>query len=550
MPDSFEMDDEPVLGQQPQPTPPSRIPPEVVGQGADEEALHRAPSSLALQRHAGRNGQFPAQPSRVLPSSEEAETHVLACCLIEGSDTLQRATDAGLTPRDFYFPENALIFDALLACQPPELSLLADVLTHRKQLDQVGGFPKLMAITSGIPTTAHAAHFIARVRELSEKRTLIRNATSLVEQAYAGEDLQYLRTLASSLTPATTASSAETLRDLLSRRVTISSPPKEPVTRLFLAGKPIATPGNIQTMTAKAKAGKTAAIGGAVASVVAAMTGTTSLRDTIKFSAPNPKGHAVIVIDTEQSPYDAWTCYQRILKRAGEETDPPWLLHLALVGYSVAKRKAALKAVLEYARNVFGGIFMVIIDGVAHFVSSVNELEECNTLADWLRELSVTYDTAMLCVIHSNEGIKTGDDSRGHLGKQLMRDAESNLLLKKDGEVTTITSEKQRKAPITENDNVAFRWSDEHGRHVTCTGSDLPSKSKGGRPPAATFESLEAIWPRTADKALTKLQLLNYAKDEDEISEATLRRVIKAAVQNGQLVKLPSPLGSKYHLPV
>jgi hypothetical protein len=71
-------------------------------------------------------------------------------------------------------------------------------------------------------------------------------------------------------------------------------------------------------------------------------------------------------------------------------------------------------------------------------------------------------------VIHSNEGLKSGDDGRGHLGKQLTRKAESNLLLKKEGETTAITSEKQRKAPITAADGVAFKWSDEEGRHISC----------------------------------------------------------------------------------
>lgn len=491
-----------------------------------------------------------------MPSSEEAEEHVIACCLFPDSDTLAKAAAQGVTPESFYFPATRTTFDAIMdmasrGIAPSDATLIEEMGTRLP-----GGLPWLMQVTSRVPTTAHAGYFIQKLRELELRRRAIRDAHRTIEEAQSSDLDDFLlrhKARAEALADASNTSAtsaAATLREAMARRVTVSNPPKEPVTRLFLAGKPIATPGNIQTMTAKAKAGKTAAIGAAVASVVAAVTGTASLRDTIKFSAPNPKGYAVIVIDTEQSPYDAWTCYQRILARAGEAQDPPWLLHLALVGYSVARRKSALKAVLEYARNMFGGIFMVIIDGVAHFVSSVNELEESNTLADWLRELSVTYDTAILCVIHSNEGMKTGDDSRGHLGKQLMRDAESNLLLKKDGEITTITSEKQRKAPITDSDNVAFKWSDEAGRHITCTGDDLPTKGKGGRPQAATFQSLEAIWPRSADKALTKLQLLPYAKDEDEISESTLRRIIHSAVRDGQLVKIPSTLGAKYHLPV
>jgi len=477
-----------------------------------------------------------------LPHNPAVEKHVLAVCLLDEGPTYQRAIHDGVTDRSFHDPKNRIIWKALARIPSPSLELLAPELGDH--LSTIGGFPYLMELTSGIGTTAHAGHMIEQLIELESKREIIARATDLIEHAQNGTSLAELSEQAKGIAPDGRRFGG--LQELMSRRVTAANPPKEPVTRLFLNDKPVATPGNLQTITAKSKAGKTVATGAATAAVIVATSGTGTLHDTFKFRASNPQGHAVIIIDTEQSPFDAWACYQRILARAGETQDPPWLLHFALVGYSVAKRKAALLTALEYAKKTFGGVFLVIIDGVAHFVSSVNELEECNLLADWLRELSVTYDTAMLCVIHSNEGLKTGDDSRGHLGKQLMRDAESNLLLKKVGEVTTITSEKQRKAPITEEDGIAFKWSEEHGRHVSCAAAE--PKSKGGRPKVSTFHSLEKIWPRTPDKALTQSQIHNYARDEEGTSESTLRRIINDAVMDGQLIKIPSNLGNKYCL--
>ncbi len=326
------------------------------------------------------------------------------------------------------------------------------------------------------------------------------------------------------------------LAALLARRVSVANPPPEPVTRLYLADKPVATPGNLQTMTAKSKSGKTAATGATVAAVICAATGTPVLHDTFKFRASNPKGHAVIVMDTEQSPYDAWTCYHRNLQRAGADQDPPWLLHFALVGYNVKQRKEALAMALAYAKATFGGVFLVVIDGVAHFVSSVNELEECNTLADWLRSLSVTYDTAMLCVIHSNEGVKNGDDSRGHLGKQLMRDAESNLLLKKEGEITTITSEKQRKAPITAADGVAFKWSDEHQMHLSCE-TDTPKRKAGGRTKLHTIHEFMEVIPLKGSAAKSGAVLHRAANDLKEIKLQTFKDLLSDATRDGLLLR-------------
>jgi hypothetical protein len=335
--------------------------------------------------------------------------------------------------------------------------------------------------------------------------------------------------------------------ELEKRRVTLASRPQEPVTRLFLAGKPIATPGNLTTLISRAKTGKTATIGGVVAAIIASHYDRTGL-DTLGFTAPHTK-EAVVLIDTEQSPYDAYTCHQRAFARAAQEADIDWMMHYALVGMSAKQLAESLPNILARAKEKHGAVFTVILDGVADFVASVNDEAESNEFITWLRKLAVDYDCPIICVIHSNEAKMSGDDGRGHLGKQLTRKAESNLLLKKTGEITTITSEKQRKAPITEADGVAFVWSDEHGRHITCDPADLPQRAKGGRPKDTTFESLAAIWPKKAEKALTMGQLLLYAKDEDGTSESTLRRIVKAAVQVGQLVKLPGPIGPRYHLP-
>jgi len=477
-----------------------------------------------------------------LPHNFATEQHVLSVCLKDGGETYQRAKDAGIAESSFHDPRHALIWRTLGQVSAPDLSLLFPAIPT----DRIPP-AYLLEIDNVAPTTAHAGEMIAQLSELTAKRQLIRQATELIEHAGNGTSLDELAEQAKAMVPNATGKTT-ILAELLSRRVTAANPPKEPITRLYLADKPIATPGNLQTITAKSKAGKTVATGAATAAVIVATTGTTQLRDTFKFRASNPQGHAVIIIDTEQSPYDAWTCYQRILARAGETTDPKWLLHFALVGYSVSKRKKALAAALEYAKKTFGGVFLVIIDGVAHFVSSVNELEECNELADWLRELSVTYDTAMLCVIHSNEGDKAGNDSRGHLGKQLTRDAESNLLLKKEGEITTITSDKQRKAPITEADQVAFKWDDAQQRHASCATSGGTAKT--GRPAKYQFSDVASIFPKPDQKGMTRNVAFRYASEICPVKETAFREIILKAVRDGELLATQESGVFYYRLPV
>ncbi len=122
------------------------------------------------------------------PHSAEAEEHVIACCLLDGSDTIARCLEARLSAESFYFPANRLLFEIMLEIYqkspPVSLEILAEELKTRRQLEAVGGFPYLMQVTGKIPTTAHAGYFIEKVREKHLLRELIKTATGAIEQAY------------------------------------------------------------------------------------------------------------------------------------------------------------------------------------------------------------------------------------------------------------------------------------------------------------------------------------------------------------------------------
>src|SRR5262245_32752739 len=97
--------------------------------------------------------------AREMPRSEEAEQHVIACCLLDGSDTIARCLEARLAQQSFYWPANQIIFQVLVELyqkgQPATLEVLVEELRTKRLLEQVGGFPYLMEVTGKIPTTAH-----------------------------------------------------------------------------------------------------------------------------------------------------------------------------------------------------------------------------------------------------------------------------------------------------------------------------------------------------------------------------------------------------------
>lgn len=224
---------------------------------------------------------------------------------------------------------------------------------------------------------------------------------------------------ASQLLEAADGNRAKLRERLEAVRFDASKPPPEPVPRLLINGQDVCTPGNLTTIIAQTKAGKSAFVGAAIAAVIAADRGLED-RDTLGWSAGAPGGKVLLHFDTEQSPYDHFRCIERELRRVGVDRAPDWLRSYGCTGFSLGDQKAAVRFAVDDAVKATG-VFAIIIDGISDLVTSVNELPECAALVAELRELSVIADCPVIAVIHDNEGKHSVGDGRGHLGKELLR---------------------------------------------------------------------------------------------------------------------------------
>lgn len=135
---------------------------------------------------------------RTTPASEEAERHLLSCCLMDAGQTLSRCQQERLTVEAFFFPRNKLIFGVLLdlwrAGSAISVEVLAEELRTRRLLEAAGGMAYLLEVSGFIPTTAHASYFVEVLKEKWILRDLIRDAEDAVEKCYAhvGGDLEEL----------------------------------------------------------------------------------------------------------------------------------------------------------------------------------------------------------------------------------------------------------------------------------------------------------------------------------------------------------------------
>ncbi len=252
---------------------------------------------------------------------------------------------------------------------------------------------------------------------------------------------------------------------LAQRAFAVDNHPAKPIPIFTLCGHPLCTAGNIANIQALPKAGKSAVVESMMAS---ALNGNRQGPDTLGFSATNPDGRALIHFDTEQSQYDHDALVRRAMRRARVEVAPEWLRSYSVADLGVTARRESLRLVMAEAYKTHGGIFAVMIDGIGDLVLDPNDSEESFALVGELHSLAITYDCTVCTVLHENPGSDSGK-TRGHLGSQLERKAETNLRLAKDKDgVTTVWAERARHCYLPKEQGPCFAWNDAEQMHTSC----------------------------------------------------------------------------------
>ena len=129
---------------------------------------------------------------RTPPASPEAEESLIACAMLDGTETLPMCVEAGIMVESFYDPVCRLMYEHLTRLQndrqPTDAVMLAESLRKAGQLDSVGGYVRISKIEDRAPTCAHRAYYIAEVRSNHLRRQLIEEATRAIEKAYNCQD--------------------------------------------------------------------------------------------------------------------------------------------------------------------------------------------------------------------------------------------------------------------------------------------------------------------------------------------------------------------------
>ncbi len=298
------------------------------------------------------------------------------------------------------------------------------------------------------------------------------------------------------------------------RRFDLLNPPPPTVPIFTIRDMAVATAGNITVVQAPIKAGKTALLG---AMIAAGINPKAALDMTLGVRSPGADGRAIIHFDCEQSPDDHHAVICNALRRADLGTQPDYLHSYCLTDVDVRLRRAALHA--ELRRR--GEVFTVFLDGAADLTFGVNDETEAIALVAELHALAIQYRCSFVAVLHENPGSEIGK-TRGHLGSQLERKQFAGLRMAKDAdEITTVWTDRSRKASIPKSQGLRFAYNKEAGLHLPVeTAND--ARAEAARDELAVFA---ADIFRTAPKAgLAWSELINRIKDAAGLKVAGARK--------------------------
>lgn len=221
--------------------------------------------------------------------------------------------------------------------------------------------------------------------------------------------------------------------------------------------------GDLSAVKAEPKMGKTTALKKIVATV---------LKGELGQLSSNLKDPMIMWVDTEQKAADAKRIIQDVKKMTGLSYS---CIDKHLMVFSLRRiectvmLKELLVGIKKYRPDV------VIIDGIAEFVDSVNDEVKAKDLIRQLMICSEDHHCAIICVLHEN---RSGNrDMKGHLGAQLTQKAAVVVECKKSGDIITVRCTDSRHQSTPE-------WSiryDENGNIVDADDNSSPL-SKNARP--------------------------------------------------------------------
>lgn len=326
---------------------------------------------------------------------------------------------------------------------------------------------------------------------------------------------------------------AETMAVLKSCEIDFSKPPISAEMIISINNVPLGTQGNLCCLTGGEGTGKSNYI---CALVAGTLNNDDNDIDTLgTHIKPNRQNRAVLLYDTEQSELQLYKNTLTGLKRAKQNQFPKNFRAYCLTGMSRKERLQAIVHSMDKFYYEFGGIHLVIIDGIADLIHSANDESESIRIVDELYRLAGIYQTCIVCVLHF---IPNGLKLRGHLGSELQRKSAGILSIEKDDEpgVSVVKVLKVRDGSPLDVPLIQFAWDKKEEMHVYLGEKTKEEKEK--RKENELTSAAKVLF--TQKRYYTYQELTNKLQEYLDVKERTAKGYIKFMREKDIILKDPS----------
>lgn len=183
----------------------------------------------------------------------------------------------------------------------------------------------------------------------------------------------------------------------------------------------------------------------------------------------------------------------------------------------------------------YGGIHLVVIDGIADLIRSANDEVESIAIIDNLYRLAGIYKTCIICVLHF---VPSGMKLRGHIGSELQRKAATILSIEKDEDptVSVVKALKVRDGSPLDVPLMQFAWNKELGMH--CYRGEKPREEKEKRKEMELVRVAQDVFAR--QKHITYIDLCDQIQALLDVKERTAKSYVRFMREKEIIIKDPS----------
>jgi archaellum biogenesis ATPase FlaH len=325
---------------------------------------------------------------------------------------------------------------------------------------------------------------------------------------------------------------SETMAILKPCEIDFSNPPIKSEMIISINDVPLGTQGNLFGITGGEGTGKSNYVGSLIAGTIRQSDKIDTLGTTVN---PNKGNKAILLYDTEQSEVQLYKNIANILKRGKLDTMPPCFKAYCLTSMSRKERLQAIVQSMDKFYYQFGGIHLVVIDGIADLVRCANDEAESIGVIDELYRLAGIYKTCIICVLHF---VPNGMKLRGHLGSELQRKAAGILSIERDDDpqISVVKTLKVRDGSPLDVPLIQFSWDREQGMHTFF--GEKPKEEKEKRKETELTGVARTVFDK--QRFCTYVDLCEQIQSILDVKERTAKSYIKFMWDKEIILKDPS----------